>query len=203
MQPLGAPAEAEPPPPMLFEEQGGAEESVEISNQLRSAVPGAPRFRITSKRMIEYGTSPGCHACETFTNTGHTSECRERFRRLLTESGELKGHASSLEGEAPPDFLQPSAESVSVQVREDAKQMESLFGEQEAVPPIGVENINTPGKEINERTPFDLGTPSFCNWTRAAKEDSLADDKKMRKTRSHIKKEERKLLHNIQVGNYR
>ena len=128
MQPLGAPAEAEPPPPMLFEEQGGVEESVEISNQISNAVPGAPRFRITSKRMIEYGMSPGCHACETFTNTGHTSECRERFRRLLTESGELKGLAGSLEGDAPPNFLQPSAESVSVQVREDARQMESLFG---------------------------------------------------------------------------
>ena len=132
MQAVKAPGEAAPPPPMLFDENRELE-SVEEGAKLRMVAPGAPKFRITAKRMIEHGATKGCHACETFAQAGHTSECRERFRQLLTESGELRGTSSSLEGEEAPNFLQHSEKDVSEQLAKEATEMMELFGEEEAV----------------------------------------------------------------------
>ena len=57
------------------------------------ALPPPPksRFQITLKRMCDYGATDGCQACIDFDGRGtHTKECRERFRKLLEDAGELK-----------------------------------------------------------------------------------------------------------------
>ena len=62
----------------------------DVCRRAPSALPPV-RFKITQKRIIEYGSTPGCNACSSvfpgLESSPHSPECRQRLGRLLREMG--------------------------------------------------------------------------------------------------------------------
>ena len=85
--------DAPPPPALLFGEAIQGEESAGVDGGSRAIAPALPpRFKITAQRIKDYGGTDDCSACD---NLGlqagqlHTIACRQRFRELLEQDGEI------------------------------------------------------------------------------------------------------------------
>ena len=86
-------------------------------------------FKITFKRMLEFGTTEGCTACEEFSKTlPHNAKCRERFRKILKIDEETfdQPTATAADTEEPANFLEieDQAEAASASEGEDNTQQE-------------------------------------------------------------------------------
>ena len=115
---------------------GGTETPVELPKL-------KPRFQITQVRMIQYGATPGCDACENLT-TGHTKECRERFANILQTEGLIPRVRTEVEEliEAV-DALPPSGEATAVgevpaaeELLDEAREAVATWDDPPGTPPV-------------------------------------------------------------------
>ena len=86
-----SPAEAKPLElPFSPQEEAAARPVPSSEARLEQSLAEAPPFRITARRIADFGPTPGCDAC-TCPGIGliHTDECRIRFRSELERAGEL------------------------------------------------------------------------------------------------------------------
>ena len=82
----------DPPPPLAlpFADEAGETEARTDIDLMAPPVPRQKGFKITFGRMLDFGTTDGCSACEAFSKTmPHGAKCRECFRKLLKVDGEL------------------------------------------------------------------------------------------------------------------
>ena len=76
----------------------GPASSGKDSSLLPDVVPGI-RFQINQKRMMDYGPTEGCAACDRACNMeygrgDHTEKCRKRFQALLEDAGQIPRSSS-------------------------------------------------------------------------------------------------------------
>ena len=53
------------------------------------AADSLPKYRLTLKRLVEHGVTPGCKGCEsvgTKVQRKHTPECKQRFARIFNDA---------------------------------------------------------------------------------------------------------------------
>jgi len=101
---------AAPPPlvPLPFGPEAGDEKSPEMPQ--RAELAKAPRFKITLDRLHRFGPTPHCKVCEEVRASGtHTKACRERFKKLLEDAGEivadrLVGISENMDDAAAPGY---------------------------------------------------------------------------------------------------
>ena len=103
-----APLQAPPAPELIFSENAALGD-----RDSPSAIPPPQRrFQITLDRILTYGLTEGCNACQQAgeqSGLKHTLECRERFRKLLIRDGHLLDDpADGQAGEVPVCLLYTS-----------------------------------------------------------------------------------------------
>ena len=65
-----------------------------------------PRFKITQQRLLDYGETQGCPACESGLRPGqlHTLECRHRFLEALRKDGVMPDAPKPKAPDLPVEF---------------------------------------------------------------------------------------------------
>ena len=88
LPPCGGSGTQGPPPSLPFDEEAGENEEENIDHELSVQLPPMTKsFRISKKRIHDFGETPGCLACESGDSSfGHTDYCKARIMKLVDET---------------------------------------------------------------------------------------------------------------------
>ena len=187
-------AEPQPPPGLPPPSTPLPWDDVPDSDHPKVTLPAhTPKFRITIQRMIQYGSTDGCPACEAFEQRGHTPECRERFRSELLTDGALTVHHST-DWTPIPDLSGPAPEA---ETDPTIQEILDLFGPDEVYDDTGA-RINADGsRAVGEDSvrvletssgslPVPSGEPTLLGPHGSAEEERITETEAEGQARSGL-----------------